>query len=260
MKFRVLLVDDEPKATMLLKAQLAELDDVEVVGTASNGDEGISLVGELKPDLVFLDIEMPGSSGIEVARRLGRTSTTEVIFVTAFSDFAAEAFDLEAVDYLLKPVRPDRLKETMRRARRRLQQRGGSNAPVTAGQDSIWVPSRRGGVRISVTEIRRIEAARDYALLYTHTQTYIIRATMRELEQKLDPRQLLRIQRSLFVRPDIVVRVERTGRRISRVETDDGAILEVGTSYAERVGEALDPHGELSPTGRKPVETAQSAE
>jgi two-component system response regulator AlgR len=194
---------------------------------------------------------MPGRSGIEVARRLALTSTAEVIFVTAFSDFAAEAFDLEAVDYLLKPVRPDRLKETMRRARKRLQQRGASTPQEAVGQDWIWVPSRRGGVRVSVGEIRRIEAARDYALLYTQTQTHIIRATMRELEQKLDSRQLLRIQRSLFVRPDIVVRVERTGRRISRVETDDGAILEVGTSYAERVGEALDPRGELSPTGRK---------
>jgi DNA-binding LytR/AlgR family response regulator len=252
MKFRVVLVDDEPKATMLLKLQLGELDDVEVLGTASSGDEGLALVSELKPDLVFLDIEMPGRSGIEVARRLAQTSTAEVIFVTAFSDFAAEAFDLEAVDYLLKPVRPDRLKETLRRARKRLQQRGASNSQEAVGQDWIWVPSRGGGVRIGVGEIRRIEAARDYALLHTQTQTHIIRATMRELEKKLDARQLLRIQRSLFVRPDIVVRVERSGRRISRLETDDGALLDVGTSYADRVANALDPRGELLPTGRKP--------
>lgn len=251
MKFRVVLVDDEPKATMLLKLQLAEMDDVEILGAATSGDEGLAMIADRKPDLVFLDIEMPGRSGIEVARRLALTSTAEVIFVTAFSDFAAEAFDLEAVDYLLKPVRPDRLKETLRRARKRLQQRGASDTQEAVGQDWIWVPSRGGGVRIGVGEIRRIEAARDYALLYTQTQTHIIRATMRELEKKLDARQLLRIQRSLFVRPDIVVRVERTGRRISRLETDDGAILDVGTSYADRVMAALDPSRELLPTGRK---------
>lgn len=260
MKFRVVLVDDEPKATMLLSMQLAEIEDIEVVGTASDGDAAFALVGQQRPDLVFLDIEMPGRSGIEVARRLVATSKVEVIFVTAFSDFAAEAFNLEAVDYLLKPVRPDRLREAIRRARRRLEQRGGANAPTAVGQDSIWVPSRQGGVRVSVSQIRRIEAARDYALLYTDTQTFIIRTTMRELEQKLDSRQLLRIQRSLFVRPDIVVRVERSGRRIVRVETDDGAILDVGASYAGRVARALDPNGELLPTARKQDEAQQSAD
>ncbi|MBB4840874.1 DNA-binding LytR/AlgR family response regulator [Sphingomonas kyeonggiensis] len=255
-----MLVDDEPKATMLLSMQLAEMDDVTVVGTAADGDAAFAAVSQLRPDLVFLDIEMPGRSGIEVARRLIATSKVEVIFVTAFSDFAAEAFNLEAVDYLLKPVRPDRLRETLRRARRRLQQRTGAHPSTAAGQDTIWVPSRHGGVRVSISDIRRIEAARDYALLYTDTHTHIIRTTMRDLEQKLDSRQLLRIQRSLFVRPDIVVRVERSGRRISRVETDDGAILEVGASYASRVAQALDPNGELLPPPRRPSEAQQSAD
>lgn len=253
MKLRAVLVDDEAEAVAFMELLLAEFSDVEVVGRANGGDQALSLITEIKPDLIFMDIQMPGRSGLDVMRSLRGATESEVIFVTAYSDFAAAAFDLEVVDYLIKPVKQDRLRETLRRARRRLQmrasQRLGSNE-AGSFQDSIWVPLREGGLRIMVSDVRRIEAAKDYALLYTRTHTHIIRATMSDLEKRLNPRDLLRIHRSFFVRPDTVARVEKRGRAIVRVETDDGALLDVGSSYARRVETALDPDGELAPRRR----------
>lgn len=258
MRFRVVLVDDEPEAMALMELLLKDLPDVEVVGRASGGKQALALVEKTKPDLVFLDVQMPDLSGIDVARAFSNRSNSDIIFVTAYGDFAADAFELEAVDYLIKPVKTDRLRETLRRARRRRQQQRASaegqhkeqDGLRSPYQDSVWVPTRDGGVRLSVCDIRRIEAAKDYALLYTRTRTHIVRATMSDLEQRLDPRDLLRIHRSFFVRPDTVARVEKNGRSIVRVETDDGAILDVGSSYSRRVANALDPSGELSPRSR----------
>lgn len=253
MKLRAVLVDDEAEAIAFMELLLAEFSDVEVVGRANGGDQALALIKGLKPDLVFMDIQMPDLSGLDVMRSLRGAPECEVIFVTAYSDFAAAAFDLEAVDYLIKPVKQDRLRETLRRARRRLQlraSRGLGSDEAGSFQDSIWVPLREGGLRVMVQDIRRIEAARDYALLYTRTHTHIIRATMSDLEQRLNPGDLLRIHRSFFVRPDTVARVEKRGRTIIRVETDDGALLDVGSSFARRVAIALDPDGELAPRSR----------
>ena len=261
MQLSVVLIDDEPEALAMMRTLLDAFPEIEILGAATDGDEGLRMITELKPDLALLDIQMPRRSGLEIARLVAAGSDTEIIFVTAYTDFAADAFDLEAVDYLVKPVRPDRLREAVRRAHRRLQQfdPGSAGLPEAAApkreapqyQQSIWVPSRNGGIRLPVADIRRIEAARDYALLYTRTRTHIVRVTMGELESKLDPVNLLRIQRSLFVRPDIVARIEKSGRKIVRLETDDGAILDVGASYAGRVADALDPGGELAPTRRR---------
>ena len=243
------MVDDEPLAADWLARCLRDLSGVELVGIAVDGDEAVEQIGAVRPDLVLLDIQMPGRSGLAVARAIDRADGPEVVFVTAFAEHAPEAFELEAVDYLLKPVQVDRLAEAVRRARRRramleaYEKVEGEAAPAAAGQsgydEELWIRRRDGYVRVRVDQIRRIEAARDYALIHTATKTYIQRATMTELAERLDPAKLLRVHRSAFVRPDAVARVERSGRNVMRLHTEDGAAVEVGVSYVKRVAEAL---------------------
>ncbi len=250
---RVLIVDDEPLAVEHLRRRLRDAPGVVVVGEAGDGDSALEEITALDPDVVLLDVQMPGQTGMEVARALAGRTRPEVIFVTAFVDHAIEAFELDAADYLLKPVRADRLVEAMNRARRRLEYRARPAGPPetspvspaappasTGGyEDEFWIKQREGYVRVNVAQIRRIEANRDYALIHTRTRTFILRTTMGDLEQRLDPRQMLRVHRSAFVRPDTVERVERNGRNLMRLHTVDGAAVDVGVRYAKRVAEAL---------------------
>lgn len=248
---RILIVDDEPLALERLRACLEVVPGVELVGSASDGDEALQQIAELRPDLVLLDIQMPGRSGIAVTRALAGTQVRpEVVFVTAFTDFALEAFEVEAADYILKPVRFDRVQEAIRRAGRRLhaaQNPETNGAPPSSGSaqgdlgyhDAFWIKQRDGFLRVDVGQIRRIEAARDYALLHTASRTHIMRTTMGELERRLNPAQLVRVHRSAFVRVDLVRRVERNGRNLMRLQTEDGAMVDVGASYAGRVVAAL---------------------
>lgn len=253
MTMRVLIVDDEPLARERLQQCLERTPGVELIGSAADGDQAAQLIAELGPDLVLLDIQMPGRSGVSLARSLNAARPRpEIVFVTAFAEFAPEAFDLEAADYLLKPVRFDRVQEAIRRAARRLQvDQVGLATPATARPTSadtskpttyeteMWIKQRDGFVRVDIHQIRRVEASRDYALLHTAHRTHIIRTTMSELEQRVDPAQLLRVHRSAFVRLDLVRRVERNGRNLIRLHIEDGAVVEVGASYASRVLAAL---------------------
>jgi two-component system LytT family response regulator len=247
---RVLVVDDEPLAADWLARCLRDLAGVELIGVAADGDEAVEMIESARPDLVLLDIQMPGRSGLAVARAIDRARGPDVVFVTAFAEHAPEAFELEAVDYLLKPVQVDRLAEAVRRARRRremmdvyekVERQAAVPPPAEASgyDEELWIRRRDGYVRVRVDQIRRIEAARDYALIHTPTKTYILRATMTELAERLDPAKLLRVHRSAFVRPDAVARVERSGRNVMRLHTEDGAAVEVGVSYVKRVAEAL---------------------
>ncbi|MFN3585147.1 LytR/AlgR family response regulator transcription factor [Phenylobacterium sp.] len=245
----MLIVDDEPLAADWLARCLSGWPDMELVGTAPDAEAARALIAELRPDLVFLDIQMPGESGMTLARAMSETRGPEIVFVTAFAEHAAEAFEIEAVDYLLKPVQPDRLAEAVRRARRRRESRSrdgeevraqAAEAPPADGYDEeLWVRRRDGFVRVRVSQILRIEAARDYALIHTAAKTYIQRTTMAELAGRLDPAELMRVHRSAFVRLSTVARVERGGRNLMRLHTEDGAAVEVGVSYARKVAEAL---------------------
>lgn len=255
MTLRIMIVDDEPLALERLRSFLKAIPEVNLVGEATDGDAAIQRISDLEPDLVLLDIQMPGRSGVAVARILAASEAKpEIVFVTAFSEFAPEAFALEATDYLLKPVRFDRVQEAVRRAIRRLELRQTYGRvselesalralrPKPDGgqyEAELWIKQRDGFVRVDVEQIRRIEAARDYALLHTATKTHILRVTMGDLEKRLDPRQLLRVHRSAFVRLETVRRVERNGRNLMRLHAEDGAVVEVGASYSKRVAAAL---------------------
>jgi DNA-binding LytR/AlgR family response regulator len=246
---RTLLVDDEPLAIERLTFLLKDVSGTEIVGTAVNGREASEQIAKLKPDLVFLDVQMPEQNGLRVAAGLAPEERPEIVFVTAFEQYAADAFEVEAADYLLKPVRFDRLWQAVERAKRRqylrqLAERAGEIEPDQENSkhphdDGIWVQGRNGATFVPTETIDWVEAQRDYVMLHTATRSHIVRMSMRALEEKLDPTQLMRVHRSSFARPSNVVEVQRMGRSISALVLRDGAIVQVGPSYGKAVAERL---------------------
>lgn len=251
MSLRVLLVDDEPLGLARVAAGLEGLNDVVVVGAAQDGDDAIEQITALKPDLVVLDIQMPNLSGLGVAAALNGPDRPEIVFVTAFDHYAADAFEVEAVDYLLKPVKFDRLRQAVDRARLRREMREATGraaelevvvsqlraaeAAESANNDfdtEFWVPTRQGLLRVPVAAVDWIEAARDYVLLHTATRSHLLRATMSGLERRMDPRRMLRVHRSSFVRPGAVSQVQRQGKGLYALELNDGAVIQVGPTYS----------------------------
>ena len=249
---RVLLVDDEALAIDRLRVFCAELDDIDVVGQASNGDEALERIEELRPDLVILDIQMPGRNGLRTAADIRVEPRPELVFVTAHEHYAPDAFDLEAADYILKPVRFDRLRLATDRARRRRDMReaaaraGLLEAEMetlrtdsrAAGDPEIWVPERTGQRRVPIETIDWVEAARDYVLLHTELRSFMLRITMAALEEKLAGTALLRVHRSAFVRPSKVAEVRKV-QRTTTLLLQDGTSVQVGPSYVAAVEAAL---------------------
>ncbi|MCB2063465.1 MAG: response regulator, partial [Novosphingobium sp.] len=168
----------------------SRLDNVEVAGTASDGDAAMRLIEVLEPDVVLLDITMPRADGMSVATRLARwDNPPAVVFVTAHDAFAVEAFDLEAVDYVLKPVSPERLERAIRRV---ISHRGkGERRQQSAWLSELWVPHREALLRIATSEIDRIDADRDYVRLHVGDSRYLLLQTIAGLEERLDPDQFI---------------------------------------------------------------------
>jgi two-component system LytT family response regulator len=254
---KVLLVDDEPLALARLQAAFTDIPGTEVVGTASDGEAALQAVSGLRPDLVILDMRMPLRNGLEVARALKDEAAPEVIFVTAFDEYAAEAFDVEAADYLLKPFHFDRLRIGVERARRRrtlresgalvaelaseieaLRERPGPR-PTDAYETEIWIPGSSGMTRVPVASIMWIEAARDYALLHTSVRSFILRETMGALEERLDPAVVMRVHRSAFVSPAAVRGFSRLGKGLIALTLVNDHVVPVGPSYTKAVLSAL---------------------
>lgn len=231
---RVVLVDDEPLAIERLEALCGRIANVEVVGTADHGEAALEVVETGAPDLVLLDLTMPGLDGIEVAKRLAKMpAPPAIIFVTAHESFAVEAFDLDAVDYVLKPVAAERLERAIARA---LAKRG--EAPQTDEAQwlrELWVPHRSELVRVSVADVRRIDAERDYVRLYVRDKTYLLLQTIAGLEKKLDPEQFIRIHRSTILRKDHISGLRHDGLGVWSVELDDGETLRIGRTYLPKV-------------------------
>ena len=234
---RILLVDDETLALDRLEMLLLRLGETDVVGRASDGADALDRIAALGPDLVLLDIEMPGLGGLGVAAAIADGARPEIVFVTAHDHHAPAAFDVDAADYLLKPVDPDRLARALVRARLRRTARPAGPAPTTTpgeAADDLWVPDRSGHRRVPVATIDWIEAARDYVLLHTAERSHMLRITMTDLERRLAGSALVRVHRSAFVRPDRVARIGRTGRSAILVLAD-GTQVQVGPSYLDRI-------------------------
>ncbi|WP_447724326.1 LytR/AlgR family response regulator transcription factor [Sphingomonas koreensis] len=240
---RVLLVDDEPPALDRLAAFFANIPGTAIVGTAVNGIEAQAAIERLRPDLVMLDIQMPEMGGLALAGTLPFDERPEIVFVTAFEQFAPDAFEVEAADYLLKPVRLDRLRQAVERAKRR---QTGRRAALHAGpvaapdfDDAIWVPLRDGQTRVPVASIDWIEAAGDYAMLHTPLRSHLLRTTMSALEKRIDPAELMRVHRSAFVRLARVAEMRRIDKWLLTLVLSDGAEVAVGPNYAKAVTAAL---------------------
>ena len=235
---RVLIVDDEPAALERLEVLIRQIPGVELVGSAADGESALAAISDLRPDLVLLDIQMPDLNGLTVASLLPIQQRPEIVFVTAFEIFAADAFEVEALDYLLKPVRFDRLRQAIERAKRRREKVAQPADPMIDGR-AIWVQTRTGSVRVSLSEIDWIEAAKDYVLLHTSTRSYLHRSTMSALEKELRGAGLLRVHRSAFVRASRVREVKGHGRAITAVVLADDIKVPVGSTYAFQVIETL---------------------
>jgi two-component system, LytTR family, response regulator AlgR len=211
---RFLVVDDEPLAVERLQLLLARMEHVVLAGTASEGSAALRMVEAVEPDAVLLDIAMPGMDGIDVARALARLPRPPlVIFVTAFDMFAVAAFDVEAVDYVMKPVSAERLARAVARARERLA--AGNDAPAAAGDpaspfvEEFWVSEARGLVRLSAADVDRVTAERDYMRLHVGKRSWLINHTIGKLEEELDPARFVRLHRSAIVRRDFVAGLRR---------------------------------------------------
>lgn len=237
----ILIADDEPLAAERLQMMLARMQGVSLVGTAHDGDSAVRMAEALKPDLVLLDIAMPGLDGIEVARALSRHSpAVAVVFVTAFDQFAVAAFDVEAVDYLMKPVEAARLQRALERTRDYLDRRG--EVPETQADgdeprwlEEFWASDLSGLVRIAARDIDRVTAERDYMRLHVGKRSWLIHHSMTALEEGLNPELFVRLHRSAIVRRDFITGFSRnvSGRWIARLA--DGNEQPVGRLYSEQV-------------------------
>jgi two-component system response regulator AlgR len=238
---RLLIADDEPLATERLQLLLARMSGIDLVGTASDGESAVRLAEALDPDAVLLDIAMPGMDGIEVARALSkRRPTPAVIFITAFDQFAVAAFEVAAVDYLMKPIETSRLESALDRARVHLKHRDDDGPDAPAASDSAWLEEfwasdRTGLVRIASRDIDRISAERDYMRLHVGPRSWLIHHSMAALEEQLDPAQFVRLHRSAIVRRDFIAGFTRnpSGRWVARLSDDSEQ--PVGRLYADKV-------------------------
>ncbi|WP_454886491.1 LytR/AlgR family response regulator transcription factor [Sphingomonas oryzagri] len=263
MTIRTILVDDEPLAIQGLQLRLQRHDDVEIIDTCLNGREAIRSIKTHKPDLVFLDIQMPGFDGFSVIQGLMEVEPPLFVFVTAYQDHAIRAFEAQAMDYLMKPVEEDRLADTLERVRQRLTERKGveeagrlkealaehapeaaeamedgvvDDGPSASRYEKLINIKDRGQIfRVDVDSIERIDAAGDYMCIYTGDNTLILRETMKFLEKRLDPRRFQRVHRSTIVNLDLVRQVKPHTNGECFLVLESGAQVKVSRSYKDVV-------------------------
>jgi two-component system response regulator AlgR len=239
-ELKILIADDEPLAAERLQLLLARCPGIDLVGTASDGESAVRMADALKPDTLLLDIAMPGLDGIEVARAIaGPHNSPAVVFVTAFDRFAVAAFEVAAVDYLMKPVEPARLERALDRAREYVRQRreepGRAPTKTSEWLDEFWASDLTGLVRIAARDVDRVSAERDYMRLHVGRRSWLIHHSMAALESGLDPELFVRLHRSAIVRRDFIAGFTRnpSGRWIARLA--DGGEQPVGRLYSDRV-------------------------
>jgi two-component system response regulator AlgR len=242
-RLRAILVDDEPPAIRRLSRALAQVPGVEVVGSTTSARDAVALIGTERPDLVFLDIAMPGLTGFEVLKRIPPEVQPAVIFVTAYDAHAVQAFDVAAVDYLLKPIAQARLEEAVERGRLWFEARAASGIRPPP-LDSLWIHRRRAFVRIWLEEVEWIEGHGDYAKVHARESTGLTRTTLKALEEQLDPEQFVRVHRSAICRREAIVSLHRKPTGALYVLLVSGAEAPVGRRYMRSLRALLRAMGE----------------
>jgi two-component system LytT family response regulator len=222
---RVLIADDEAPARAKLRRLLSQESDVEIAGEASTGREAVAAIKRIAPDLVFLDIQMPGLDGFAVLDAIAADSAPQIVFVTAYDDHALRAFDVGAVDYLLKPYPPDRFALVLARARERLAARDGQpgTTPARPYLTRLLVHHGDRAVFLPVDRIERVEADRNYVELHAGSERYRVRATIAAVAERLDPAQFVRLNRSTIVRVDLIANMHEWSHGDYHVVLRDGS-------------------------------------
>lgn len=247
---RVLVVDDEPIARASLRLAMAAMSGVEVIGEAASGDEAVERIATLEPDAVFLDIQMPAGDGFSVIERVGPDHMPTVVFVTAYDEFAVRAFEVHALDYILKPFEDVRLATTVDRLRR---QRGRILGADLSARLRAFLDARDAGsgppryaVRImtfqgdrirfvATTEVDWFEAARNYVRLHVGPATHLVRTPLTALLEQLDPRRFVRVHRSIVVNVDRIREVQPWFGGDYLAILRDGQQLKVSRTYRENL-------------------------
>jgi two-component system LytT family response regulator len=233
---RTVIVEDEPLARQTIKDFVAEEDWLKIVGEATNGNNAVDVIDDVKPDLVFLDIKMPGLTGLEVLQRVKHDP--EVVFTTAYSDQAVAAFELEALDYVLKPFGRERFRQVLDRVRRRLiatptcdgdRIRSGTGDYV----ERLFVRDASGRiVQLRVSDVTRLAGADDYVELFANTMSYLVNLTLSDFERRLNPKHFRRIHRSTIVNLDHIVSCRELDRRLV-VKLTDGSEVTASRSGSQ---------------------------
>jgi two-component system LytT family response regulator len=247
MKYKVVVIDDEKPARDLIKSFLEDFEDITVVGECSNGFEGFKTIQEVQPDLIFLDVQMPKLSGFEMLELLD--DYPAVIFSTAYDEFAIKAFDLSAVDYLLKPYSQDRFNQAVIKAIERIKDKDKtakildklSNVRTEASPfiDRVVVKS---GLKINVIPVGNIEylqADDDYVTIYTQSDRYLKQQTMKNFEAQLDPSQFIRVHRSYIVKVDQIVQIEPYEKDSKVVVLKNGKKIKVSKTGLKTLKQTL---------------------
>ncbi|HWK53383.1 MAG TPA: response regulator [Hyphomicrobiales bacterium] len=249
MTLRILIVDDEPLAREGVALQLREAGDVEIVGECGNGSEAIEAIRALRPDLVFLDIKMPKVGGFDVIAKVGAAAMPLVIFLTAYDEYAVQAFRANALDYLLKPLDKAQFHESLQRARLRLEQTQAARqteqlerlmATLAAARPNVGETPPRIAVKLSgqvqflhPDELNWVEAEGDYVRVHTLSRAHLVKETMQAMERRLEPYGFLRIHRSAIVNLNKIDKLLATDNGDYEVLLGDGVLLKVGRNYRE---------------------------
>ena len=252
LKLRVLIADDELPARKRVRRFLADEPDILAVHEAWDGPTTLQVIREAAPDVVFLDITMPGMSGIDIAESLPPGAAPQIIFVTAHDDFAVRAFDLPAVDYLLKPFDDERFRRALGRARDALaQQRSADDvarlarlvhqlgAPARQYLERILVEDGHRRVIVELGDVDRVEADRNYVLLITGRTAHRVRGSISDLETQLDPAQFVRLNRSTIVNVKRIAHLEPAGHGDYHITLRDGTRVRLSRRYTESVAGRL---------------------
>jgi two-component system, LytTR family, response regulator len=242
-KIRTLVVDDEPVARARVLSLLRDESDIEVIGECESGPEAISAIEATSPDLVFLDIQMPQMDGLALARTLGETMPA-VVFVTAYDEYALRAFEVHALDYVLKPFSAERFKSALMHARQHLStRRAGAPEPASERRDRLVIKSSGRIYFVRVSEIDWCEAAGNYVRLHVGPQTHLVRGTMAHIESQLDPKQFIRVHRSTIVNVDRIQELRSSFNGEYMILLHDKTRLTLSRGYRDglqtKLGKAL---------------------
>ncbi len=248
MKLKVLIVDDERPARTKVRRFVATDPDVGQIFEAPDGVRAVDVIREESPDLVFLDVQMPGLDGFEVVEALAPDALPHVVFVTAFDDYAVRAFDVHAVDYVMKPFDAERLGRALERAKAAIASRrdGGEAARMERlladlrrerpeRLERLLVQGTERSVLLPVTRVDRLESARNYVVLHAGRESFRLRSTLDRLEQRLDPRRFVRVSRTAIVNVDRVAELKPWSHGDWVVVLSDGAKLRLTRSFRDRL-------------------------